>query len=100
MDWKEAAYALGGFIGGLLASLFKAVLPAYIELSKENRELRAECRELSDKIRELEDTLRDEVENDYDDAEREERDHRAGERMRRALWPGRAGEKEENDVVE
>lgn len=59
MDWRELAFGLGGFVGGLVMSLLKAVFPAYLELAKENRELRAECEELRERLRETEDALDD-----------------------------------------
>ena len=53
MEWKEIAIAIGGFVGGLVFNLFVKILPTYIDLSKENQELR-------EKLRELESELEDE----------------------------------------
>ena len=64
MEWKDFAFAIGGFLGGLLTSLFKAVFPAYIELSTENRDLRKECKDLREQLLGMEDALRDEQESD------------------------------------
>lgn len=53
MEWKEIAIAIGGFLGGLIFNLFVKIMPTYIDLSKENHDLR-------EKIRELESELEDE----------------------------------------
>lgn len=53
MEWKEIAIAIGGFVAGLIFNLFVKVMPTYIDLSKENQELR-------EKVRELESELEDE----------------------------------------
>ena len=58
-QWKDITIGIGGFLGGLLASLLKAVMPAYTDLTKENRDLRTENGELREKIVGLEDTIRD-----------------------------------------
>lgn len=58
-QWKDITIGIGGFLGGLLASLLKAVMPTYTDLTKENRDLRTENGELREKIAGLEDTIRD-----------------------------------------
>ena len=50
MEWKEIAIAIGGFLGGLLFNLFVKVLPTYIDLSKENSDLREKIRELESEL--------------------------------------------------
>lgn len=53
MEWKEISIAISGFVAGLLFNLFVKIMPTYIDLSKENHELR-------EKVRELESELEDE----------------------------------------
>lgn len=64
VEWKDLVFALGGFVGGLLASLLKTVLPAYSELVKENSDLRKENQALMESLRGMEDTLRDAEESE------------------------------------
>lgn len=64
MEWKDAAFALGGFLAGLVASLLKAVMPPYAELVKENAVLRKENQDLIETNRGLEDALRDHEETE------------------------------------
>lgn len=57
MDWEKVAYALVGFLGGLLASLLKAFYPPYSDLFNQNIQLRSRVAELEEDLR---DTLDDE----------------------------------------
>ncbi len=55
MDWQAGAAALLGFIGGLVTGLLKLVMPAYMDLYQENRELREKLRTMEDAVRDMED---------------------------------------------
>lgn len=53
MEWKDIAIAVVGFLSGLIFNLFVKIMPTYVDLSKENQDLR-------EKVRELESELEDE----------------------------------------
>lgn len=52
MNWETLTYAVGSFVLGLLSGLLKLFAPGYMDLYRENTELR-------EKIRACEDTMRD-----------------------------------------
>jgi hypothetical protein len=48
--WEKAVYAIGGFLLGLLSTILKTLMPAYVDLYRENIELRERCRGLEDAL--------------------------------------------------
>lgn len=61
MSWETLTYAVGAFVLGLLSGLLKLFAPGYMDLYKENTELREKIRASEDTMRDQEQTFAEEI---------------------------------------
>lgn len=64
LEWKDIAIAVVGFLGGLIFNLFVKIMPTYVDLSKENQDLREKVRELESELDDERDLREREKERD------------------------------------